>query len=136
MLLFCILTVFMASCGSSKRAAADNYYTNPNPKREGTLKQPEEKKREAHEVDRLAAAETTNMRAVGIGNDMEEKYARREALRDGQNTLAGYLETAVISLTKEYHKKATANVKKYSETNMEEYVETAVSQKRFIRHFE
>lgn len=117
----------LSSCGSSKKAAADNYYNNP--RKSGTTAQPEETKRETKEVDRLVAAETTNMRAVGIGNDFEEKYARREALRDGQATLASYLETVIVGLTNEYHKKATANQKKFSETNLEEYVETSVAQK-------
>lgn len=124
----CLAALLSTSCGSSKKAAADNYYVDPNPKKEGMLKQPTEKKRDLKEVEKLAATESANMRAVGIGNDFDLKYARREAIRDGQNTLAGFLETTIINLTKEYHKKATANTKKFSETNLEEYVETSVAQ--------
>ena len=68
------------------------------------------------------------MRAVGLGNDYDEKEARREAIQDAQHTLANYLEASIVSLTKEYHKKAQVNAKKYSETNFERYVETEVAQ--------
>lgn len=121
----CFAALMLGSCGSSKKATADNYYSNPKEK----TAQPTLKKREVREVDKLAAAETNKMRAVGIGNDFDEKEARREAIQDAQNTLAGYLESCIVSLTQEYHKKAQANAKKYSETNLERYVETAVSQK-------
>lgn len=126
---FCLMALVFSSCGSSRKGAADNYYVNPNPKKEIPAAQPTLKKRDVKEVDKLAAAETDKLRAVGLGNDYEEKEARREALRDAQNTLAGYLETCIVNLTQEYHKKATVNTKKYAETNLESYVETAVSQK-------
>lgn len=122
---FCLVALMLASCGSSKKATSDNYYSNPSTKKA----QPTLKKREVREVDKLAAAETDKMRAVGIGNDFDEKEARREAIQDAQNTLAGYLETCIVSLTQEYHKKSTANAKKFSESNLERLVETAVSQK-------
>lgn len=121
----CLMALVFASCGSSKKATADNYYNEPVQR----TAQPTLKKREVREVDKLAAAETNKMRAVGLGNDFDEKEARREALQDAQNTLAGYLETTIVSLTQEYHKKAQVNAKKYSETNLERFVEAAVSQK-------
>lgn len=121
----CLLALMLGSCGSSKKTAADDYYSNPK----ATATQPTLKKREVREVDKLAAAETNKMRAVGLGNDFDEKEACREAIQDAQNTLAGYLETSIVSLTQEYHKKAQVTSKKYSETNLERYVETAVSQK-------
>lgn len=121
----CLTALMLGSCGSSKKATADNYYSNPTEK----TAQPTLKKREVREVDKLAAAETDKMRAVGVGNDFDEKEARREAIQDAQNTLAGYLETAIVSLTQEYHKKANANAKKYSESNLERIVEATVSQK-------
>lgn len=121
----CLTALMLGSCGSSKKVAADDYYSNPK----GKTAQPTLKKREVREVDKLAAAETNKMRAVGLGNDFEEKEARREAIQDAQNTLAGYLETSIVSLTQEYHKKAQVASKKYSETNLERYVESAVSQK-------
>lgn len=121
----CLAALMLGSCGSSKKAAADNYYSNPK----GTVAQPTLKKREVREVDKLAAAETNKMRAVGIGNDYDEKEARREAIQDAQSILAGYLETCIVSLTEEYHKKAQVTSKKYSETNLERYVEAAVAQK-------
>ena len=123
-----IAMAILCSCGGSKNVANDGYYSNPsrNVKVAPTLTQ---KDREVREVDKLAAKETDKMRAVGIGNDVEEKYARREALRDAQTTLASYLETTIIALTKEFHKKASINNKKVSETNIEDYVESAVSQK-------
>lgn len=121
----CLMALMLGSCGSSKKATADNYYSDPGQK----TAQPTLKKREVREVDKLAAAETDKMRAVGVGNDFDEKEARREAIQDAQNTLAGYLETAIVSLTQEYHKKANANAKKYSESNLERVVEATVSQK-------
>lgn len=121
----CLMALMLGSCGSSKKATADNYYSDPGRK----TVQPTLKKREVREVDKLAAAETDKMRAVGVGNDFDEKEARREAIQDAQNTLAGYLETAIVSLTQEYHKKANANAKKYSESNLERVVEATVSQK-------
>lgn len=117
----CFMALMLASCGSSKKTTADNYYSK--------TAQPTLKKREVREVDKLAAAETDKMRAVGIGNDFEEKDARKEAIRDAQNTLAGYLETSIINITQEYHKKSTANGKKFSETNLESYIESTVAQK-------
>ncbi len=114
------IVVLMGACGSKK--SGDDYYNDPGRKLT-------EKKREVREVDKLAAEEKDRMRAVGLGNDADEKYARREALRDGQTILAGYLETAIVAVTTEYHKKATANAKKFSESNLEEYVETNVAQK-------
>lgn len=121
----CLMALMLGSCGSSKKATADNYYSNPKEK----TAQPTLKKREVREVDKLAAAETDKMRAVGLGNDFDEKEARREAIQDAQNTLAGYLETCIVSLTQEYHKKSSANAKKFSESNIERFVEAAVSQK-------
>lgn len=118
---FCFMALMLASCGSSKKTTADNYYSK--------TAQPTLKKREVREVDKLAAEEKDKMRAVGIGNDFDEKEARREAIQDAQNTLAGYLETSIINITQEYHKKSTANAKKFSETNLERFIETAVSQK-------
>lgn len=118
--------VVLWSCGSSKSFVANDYSVQSKPK---NVVQPTLTKREVREVDKLAAAETDKMRAVGIGNDYEEKEARREALRDGQITLAGYIETAVVSLTQEYHKKASVTGKKFSETQIESYVETAMAQK-------
>lgn len=115
------IVVLMSACGSSKKVS-DDYYDAPT-------KKITEKKREVREVDRLAAEKTDRLRAVGTGNDMDEKYARREALRDGQTILAGYLETAIIELTNEHHKKAQANDKKFSETSLDDYVETSVAQK-------
>lgn len=117
----CFMALMLASCGSSKKTTAGNYYSK--------TAQPTLKKREVREVDKLAAAETDKMRAVGIGNDFEEKDARKEAIRDAQNTLAGYLETSIINITQEYHKKSTANGKKFSETNLESYIESTVAQK-------
>lgn len=125
----CLMALMLDSCGASKNVAADNYYSNPVPKQDTPAAQPTLKKREVREVDKLAAAETNKMRAVGLGNDFEEKEARREAIQDGQNTLAGYLETSIVSLTQEYHKKASVNSKKYSETNIERFVESSVAQK-------
>ncbi len=127
LMVFAGMALAMTSCGGSKKAAAD-YYNNPSPnaKVAPTLSKT---KRETREVDLLAAKETTNMRAVGVGNDIEEKYARREALRDAQTVLAGYLETTIINLVTEYHKNANVNAKKFSETNIEEGVELAVAQK-------
>ncbi|MBQ0058263.1 MAG: hypothetical protein KBT20_11480 [Bacteroidales bacterium] len=122
---FCLMALMLSSCGSSKKATADNYYSNPTEK----TAQPTLKKREVREVDKLVAAETDKMRAVGIGNDFDEKESRREAILDAQNTLAGYLETCIVSLTQEYHKKSSANAKKFSESNLERFVEAAVSQK-------
>ena len=127
-LMFSVTMMLISSCGSSKKATADNYYSNPQ-RQEGFKKITEGPKRETKEIEKIAAAEIDNLRAVGIGNDTEEKYAKREAIRDAYNTLAGFLETAVINLAKEYHKRATVDSKKYSETNLEEYVETSVAQK-------
>lgn len=121
----CLMALLFASCGSSKKATADNYYNEPVQR----TAQPTLMKREVRDVDKLAAAETNKMRAVGLGNDFDEKEARREAIRDGQSIIAGFLETSIVSLTQEYHKKAQVNTKKYSETNIESLVETAVSQK-------
>lgn len=119
------LMLMLGSCGSQKKVAANNYYSEP----QAPVSQPTLKKREIREVDKLVAKETDKMRAVGLGNDYDEKEARKEALRDGQATLAGYLETAIVSLTQDYHKKASANNKKFSESETEVFVETAVSQK-------
>lgn len=127
-LAFSVLLVMLSACGSSKKAA-DNYYNNPAPQKETPVKQPNLKKREIREVDKLVAKESDKMRAVGIGNDYDEKYARNEAVRDGQANLASYLEASIVALTTEYHKKASVNAKKYAETNLETYVENAVSQK-------
>ena len=120
-----LMALVFASCGSNKKATADNYYSDSVQR----TAQPTLKKREVREVDKLAAAETDKMRAVGLGNDFDEKEARREALMDAKSTLAGYLETTVVSLIQEYHKKAQVNAKKYSETNIERFVEATVSQK-------
>ena len=119
-------TVVLVACGSAKSVMANDYSVPVRPQK---VEQPALKKREVREVDKLAAAEKDKMRAVGIGNDYEEKEARREALRDAQATLAGYIETAVVSLTTEFHKKNTVTGKKLTETQIESYVETAVSQK-------
>lgn len=121
------IVALLSACGSSKNASSD-YYNNPSRKAR-VAPELKEEKREVREVDKLAAKETDKMRAVGIGNDVDEKYARREAIRDGQATLAGYLETAIVALTTEYHKKAGTNAKKFSEANIEEMVEMAVAQK-------
>jgi hypothetical protein len=115
-----------SSCGSSKSATQDNSYYN-NPKAQ--VQQPEAKKRETRKVDELAAKATTNLRAVGMGNDFDEKYARSEALRNGLATLASELQSSIVALTQEYHKKGVINQKKIAETSIEGMVETAVSQK-------
>lgn len=125
----CLMAMVLTSCGSSKRSTADNYYSNPKER----TSQPILKERKLKEVDKLARAETTKMRAIGIGNDYDEKEARAEALRNAQSTLASYLETTIVSLTQEYHKKAQVNMKKYSEANIQKLVEVAVSQKVSVR---
>lgn len=118
------LMLMLGSCGSQKKVAANNYYSEP----QAPVSQPTLKKREIHEVDKLVAKETDKMRAVGLGNDYDEKEARNEAIRDAKATLAGFLETAIVGLTQDYHKKATANGKKYSESNLQGLIETAISQ--------
>lgn len=114
------------SCGSQKNLDS-SYYANPN--NISTPQVPKETKREVREVDRLASQATDKLRAVGIGNDYNEKYARREAIRDAQATLAGYLERAIIEIVKEYNNNHTLNQAKVSEAQIEGYVETTVSQK-------
>ena len=114
-----------AACSSSKKAAKE-YYKNPQ---NNETRHVTEQKVETREVDRLAAAETDRMRAVGIGNDYDEKQARREAMIDARNTLAGYMETAVLNLTQEYSQKSILNKKKMTESTLKGLVETSVSQK-------
>ena len=129
MILGCIVSgcIVLSSCGGSRQVtAAPRYQQEIATVRDD---QPRLKKRETREVDKLVAQETNKMRAVGIGVDFEEKEARREALRDAQNSLASQLETAIVSLTTEYHKKNTLNVKKLSEGNTEGIVEYSVAQK-------
>lgn len=119
------LMLMLGSCGSQKKVAANNYYSEP----QAPVSQPTLKKREIREVDKLVDKETDKMRAVGLGNSYDEKLARKEAIRDGQATLTGYLESSIVSLVQDYHKNAAVNGKKYSESNTEGLVETAVSQK-------
>lgn len=125
MMAFGVAAMLMTSCGggTTKNVVTPNYGNNQRESIPAMVKQ------KTREVDRLAAEETNKMRAVGVGNDYEEKEARREALNDAKNTLAGYIETAVLSLTQEYHKKTGMNKKKLSESQLEGVVETAVSQK-------
>lgn len=127
----------MFSCGGQKQVAAD-YYNNPRGNYSNQQTEPERKvvetttvtatKRAESKLDLLAAEESTKLRAVGIGNDYEEKYARREAIRDAQATLAGYLERSIIEIVKEYNKRTTKNDRKKTESQLEGYVETTVAQ--------
>ena len=89
------------SCASNK-GLSKNYYSNPN--KEITKKTGiSETKRAVREVDRLASQATDKLRAVGVGNDYDEKYARREAIRDAQTILAEYIENAIVEVVKEYN---------------------------------
>ena len=120
--------LFLCSCATRKAIPAD-YYTDPSgieKKNESALR---ETKRETRQVDILASEATDKLRAVGIGNDYDEKYARREAIRDAQATLAGYLQRAVLEIAKEYHQKKGVNQKKISEQTLKDYLETFISQK-------
>ncbi len=117
------MIVLISSCGSKQ--AATSYNPTPTNKVRTELKH---KRRDVREVDKLAAKATDRMRAVGVGNDMDEKYARREAMRDAQLTLVSYIETTVTSTVTEHYKKTTANNKKLSVTDIESFVRTAVSQ--------
>lgn len=120
--------LFVCSCATRKVIPAD-YYTDPSgieKKNESALR---ETKRETRQVDILASEATDKLRAVGIGNDYDEKYARREAIRDAQATLAGFLERSILEVVKEYNQKTGINQKKISEQNLEGYLETTVAQK-------
>lgn len=119
--------LMLSSCGSSKKAAADNYYYNP--KKFGTTAQPTEKFIATKEVERLSAEKTENLRALGIGNDYDIKYARSEALRNGQAELARLLQSAIVEIAQEYHKKVDVTNKKFNETKIQDYVENIVAQK-------
>lgn len=132
---FGMAAMLMTACGggTTKSVADNSYYNNPRGnepvvQQQAPVKQPKETKRSVREVDKLAAAETNSMRAVGIGNDYEEKDARREAINDARNTLAGFIEASVVALTKEYHKKTQKQQKKTSESSIEGTVEYAVGQ--------
>lgn len=122
-LLMLVSGILFYSCGSSK-ASSSYDSSRQNDKKHLTMK-----KQEIREVDKLVAQETNKMRAVGIGNDYEEKDARREAMNDARTILAGYIETAVIALTQEWTEKNRANKDKLSEAQRKEFVEQAVAQK-------
>lgn len=120
--------LFVCSCATRKTVQTD-YYADPSgveKKNESVLR---ETKRETRQVDILASEATDKLRAVGIGNDYDEKYARREAIRDAQATLAGFLERSILEVVKEYNQKTGINQKKISEQNLEGYLETTVAQK-------
>lgn len=133
----------LLSCGS-KKDLYSNYYTNPTPVPNNNYtssttqntkeddNKPQiitEKKRETKEVDILASQATDKLRAVGIGNDYDEKYARREAIRDAQANIAGYIERAIIEITDDYHNRTTNNQLKVSKSKLEEFVRTTLAQK-------
>ncbi len=120
------ISLILCSCGGHKNLDS-SYYVNPN--NNPVPQVPKETKREVREVDRLVSQATNKLRAVGIGNDYNEKYARREAIRDAQATLAGYLERAIIEVVNEYNKNTSLNQKKVSEAQIEGTIETTVSQK-------
>ena len=73
-----VLAIFMQSCGGSKQLAnAGSKFTG-------------KKELKTLEVDKLVAAETDKLRAVGIATDLDEMEARKEALQNvrcryGQN---------------------------------------------------
>ena len=118
-------TMSLMACGSTKSVVNQGYNNSGQDGKQQSFMV----KQQTREVDKLVAQETNRMRAVGIGNDYDEKLARREAQNDAKNTLAGYIETSVVALTSEYTKKTTINKKKISESNIEGMVETSVAQK-------
>ena len=120
--------LFVCSCATRKAIPAD-YYTDPSgieKKNESALR---ETKRETRQVDILASEATDKLRAVGIGNDYDEKYARREAIRDAQTILAEYIENAIVEVVKEYNKNVKLNRDMVSERNIEGVVISTVAQK-------
>ena len=112
-----VLAIFMQSCGGSKQLAnAGSKFTG-------------KKELKTLEVDKLVAAETDKLRAVGIATDIDEMEARKEALQNGQLEIASLLETSVVALTQMYNQKVTVNSKKLTERQRKEFVELTVSQK-------
>ncbi len=113
------LVVTLTSCGGSKQATNSTYYNSPeSEQRLATL-----------EVDRLAAAETDNLRAVGVATDADEMEARKEALQAGQLEIANLLETSIVALIQQYTQKDQLGNKKLTEGQRKEFVEMSIAQK-------
>lgn len=103
-----------------------NYYENPY----STQK---EQKLETLNVDILVEEETDKLRAVGIGEDIDEADARMEALRAGQRELASLLETTVVEFTRQYQQKYAKGDKKYKDNQTKGVIEYSVAQAISVR---